>query len=296
MTTDHHAVANQAAHPSASEVFRGALRQAKVMLRIHLLTPASLISWLFFPVVGFVVLFLLRGKQVMDSDLSLAQIGVPGILTMYLISAGFFGISAALLTESEDGTLLRAKAVPHGMTSHLVGNVITHSVIALVPILLLLLAAIPFFSGVAPSTASQWLTFIWVSLLGLAAILPWGAVFGALAKGPASIAWASIIIYGSMSISGIFYPLAALPGWLQLIGKLLPTYWIGLGFRSALLPGEAVVLELGQTWATGVTALVLAAWAVVGMVIVPATLRRLARRQSGSRVAAARERVLSRGY
>ncbi len=296
MTTDRPVAANRAARPSANGVFRGALRQAKVMLRIHLLTPASLISWLFFPVAGFIVLFLLRGKQVMGSELSLAQIGVPGILTMYLISAGFFGISAALLTESEDGTLLRAKAVPHGMTSHLVGNVMTHSVIALVPILLLLFAAMPFFPGVAPATASQWLTFLWVSLLGLAAILPWGAVFGTLAKGPASIAWASVIIYGSMSISGIFYPLAALPGWLQIIGKLLPTYWIGLGFRSALLPGEAVVLELGQTWATGATALVLAAWAVVGMVSAPPALRRLARRQSGSLVAAARERVLSRGY
>ncbi len=286
---------NRVARGSAGQVIRGALRHAKTSLRIHLFTASSLISWLFFPVLGLIIIYLLRDQKVMDTDINMAQVGVPGILAMYLVSAGLFGIAASLLTESEDGTLLRAKTVPHGMTSHLLGNVITHTVIALAP-MVLLLGAMPLVANEAPASVGQWLTFVWVALLGLAATLPWGAVFGAVARGPASLGWGSILVYGSMAISGIFYPLAALPGWLQLIGKILPTYWIGLGFRSALLPEEAVVLELGQTWATGPTALVLGAWTVFGMIVAPAALRRIARRQSGSRVAAARERVLSRGY
>lgn len=103
-------------------------------------------------------------------------------------------------------------------------------------------------------------------------------------------------IYLSFAVSGIFYPIAALPPWLQYLGQALPTYWIGLGYRSAMLPPEAVALELGGSWNLGLTALVLAGWTVIGFVLAPMALRRLSRRQSGSRVAAARDRVMSQGY
>jgi ABC-2 type transport system permease protein len=39
-----------------------------------------------------------------------------------------------------------------------------------------------------------------------------------------------------------------------------------------------------------------AAWAVFGMLLAPILLRRMARRQSGSAVAVARQRILSAGY
>ncbi len=286
MTTDH----------PAATIVSGALRQCKTELRIQLLSPASVVSWLFFPVIGLVVLILMGDRHVMGSDVDLAQIGVPGVLTMYLITGGLIGIAGALVTESEDGTLLRAKAIPNGMRSHLLGNVVTYTVVALAPILVLLLASMPVVDGVAPSTPARWLTFAWVAVLGLAATLPWGAALGALLRGPIALLWVAIAAYAMIAISGVFYPLAALPDWLQLIGRILPTYWIGLGLRSALLPDDAVALEFGQTWATGPTVLVLATWAVIGIVIAPIALQRLARRQTGSVVAAARERVMSRGY
>ena len=44
---------------------------------------------------------------------------------------------------------------------------------------------------------------------------------------------------GLIAISGIFYPITALPGWLQWIAQVFPVYWLGLGMRSALLPDAA---------------------------------------------------------
>ena len=41
---------------------------------------------------------------------------------------------------------------------------------------------------------------------------------------------------------------------------------------------------------------VLGVWAVVGLVLAPIVLRRMARRQTGSAIAAARDKVMSRGY
>jgi ABC-2 type transport system permease protein len=71
-------------------------------------------------------------------------------------------------------------------------------------------------------------------------------------------------------------------------------YWLGLGMRSALLPDSAVVVEIGQSWRPWATLGVLAAWAVIGLVLAPILLRRMARRESGSSVAARRERALQR--
>jgi ABC-2 type transport system permease protein len=64
--------------------------------------------------------------------------------------------------------------------------------------------------------------------------------------------------------------------------------------RSALLPADAAAVEIGDSWRHLETAAVLGAWAVAGLLIAPAVLRRMARHESGSAVAARRDRALRR--
>lgn len=282
--------------PSAiPTIARGAARQARVELRIQVLSWMGL-SWLLLPAIGLLVLFFLRGQEVKESDITLAQVGVPGLLAMYLVSVGLMGVAGQLMTERDDGTLLRAKVVPHGLSSHLLGNVLVFLGVSLAPAAVLLVAGSLLVAGVRPSTAGGWWTLLWISVLGLFATLPIGAVLGALARTPVMLGLASLLIYGSLAISGVFYPLSALPGWLQILGQTLPTYWVGLGMRSALLPEAAVALEIGGSWRTVETVLALGLWTALGLTLAPVALRRMARRQSGSVVAAAQQRVLSRGY
>ena len=92
-----------------------------------------------------------------------------------------------------------------------------------------------------------------------------------------------------IAISGIFYPVQALWGWVQVVAQVFPMYWMGLGMRSAFLPDSYVGAEIGDSWRTLETVAVLGTWAVVGALVAPALLRRMSRRQSGSQVAAARE-------
>jgi ABC-2 type transport system permease protein len=93
---------------------------------------------------------------------------------------------------------------------------------------------------------------------------------------------------GLIAISGIFYPITALPGWLQGIGQAFPIYWMGLGMRHALLPDSMAAVEIGGEWRTVTMFAVLALWAVVSMALAPRLLRRMSRRESGSAVAARR--------
>jgi ABC-2 type transport system permease protein len=53
-------------------------------------------------------------------------------------------------------------------------------------------------------------------------------------------------------------------------------------------------VELGDSWRHPETVGVLAVWAVGGLLVAPVVLRRMARRESGSRVAERRERALRR--
>jgi ABC-2 type transport system permease protein len=128
-----------------------------------------------------------------------------------------------------------------------------------------------------------------VLVLGLLATLPWGAIIGSLAKSPNSAFGLTMLpIMGLTAISGIFYPIAALPGWVQGVAQAFPIYWLGLGIRSALLPDAAAAVELSGSWRHLATAAVLGAWALAGLVIAPAVLRRMARRESGSSMEARR--------
>jgi ABC-2 type transport system permease protein len=104
--------------------------------------------------------------------------------------------------------------------------------------------------------------------------------------------WGMLPVLVLTGISGIFFPLQIMWGWVQVVAQVFPTYWIGLGMRSAFLPEAAAAVEVGDSWRSGLTVLVLAAWAVFGLLVTPRVLRRMARRQSGSQVQEAREAAL----
>jgi ABC-2 type transport system permease protein len=53
-------------------------------------------------------------------------------------------------------------------------------------------------------------------------------------------------------------------------------------------------VEIGHSWRHLETLGVLGAWATVGLILAPIVLRRMARRESGSRVADRREKMLQR--
>jgi ABC-2 type transport system permease protein len=96
----------------------------------------------------------------------------------------------------------------------------------------------------------------------------------------------SLPLLGLVAISGIFYPITVLPGWLQGIAQVFPVYWLGLGMRSALLPPDAASVEIAGSWRSPETAAVRGAWALAGLIIAPLILKRMARRESGSRESA----------
>jgi ABC-2 type transport system permease protein len=253
----------------------------------------DLTQMLAFPVLSVIVLLFLRGHHLAGTAFSLGSLTLPGLLSLNIAIGGLFGVTMQISPDREDGTLLRAKAIPSGMSAYVLGKVLLTSVTTLIGLAVLLIVGPLAFPGVAVS-ATGWLTLVWVLILGLLACVSLGAAVGALLPGPDFLPLILLPLGAVTAISGIFYPITHLPGWLQAIGQVFPLYWMGLGLRAALLPSSMRAVELGGQWDLPYVLLVLVLWSAVGLAFAPPMLRRMARRESGSRVAARRERAMLR--
>ncbi|WP_336030308.1 ABC transporter permease [Geodermatophilus sp. FMUSA9-8] len=249
--------------------------------------------YLFTAVGTVLLLWFNRDNEIGDSGIFYPTYALPSILGALVAFGVVIGPAFALAMEREDGTLLRHKALPHGMQGYVTGQLTYHSLSLLPSLLTILVPSLLLFDGLMSGGAAGWLTVAWVVVLGLLATLPLGMVLGSVVPGTQKVGtWGMLPVLTLTAISGIFFPLQALWGWVQGLAQVFPVYWIGLGLRSAFLPDAAVTLEVGDSWRTGLTVLVLAAWAVAGALVTPRVLRRMARRQSGSTVEAAREASL----
>lgn len=273
---------------------RAGMRRGFIEIRQTLTSGSELSNYLFFPVITLIVMFFLRGVSVPGSNFSLSSVTIPSVLGMQIAFGGLIGIAIALLTEREDGTLLRAKALPNGMLGYLIGKILQFSGMSLISLAIILVPSAFLFDGLQLSSPGAWLTLAWVLVIGLVATMPIGAIFGSLISNPSSLGLVMLPFMGLTAISGIFYPITSFPVWLQWIAQFFPVYWLGLGMRSALLPGSLVSVEIGDSWRHLETLGVLGIWAVIGLVLAPMVLRRMARRESGSSVAERREKAMQR--
>ncbi|MEU7003322.1 ABC transporter permease [Nonomuraea sp. NPDC046570] len=279
-------------NPTAGAIRAGWTR-GLIELRQSFTNGGDLFSHLLWPALMLTVMFFMRDTAFGSSGLLLGTLALPSILGAN-VAMGMVSMSQQLTAEREDGTLLRAKATPNGMQGYLVGKVVTVSGMLLADLAIFLIPGLFIIDGLAVGSLGSWLTLAWVLVLGMVAALPIGAILGSVFTTTRSQGLLQLPILGMVAISGIFYPIASIPEWLQWIAQIFPFYWLGLGMRSALLPDGAAGIEIGESWRHLETIGVLGAWAVLGLVLAPIVLRRMARRESGSSVAERRETALQR--
>jgi ABC-2 type transport system permease protein len=238
-------------------------------------------------------LLIRRGERVDGTDLLVTSVALPSIVAGLIAFGVVIGPAYSLAMEREDGTLLRHKVIPHGMQGYFTGHLLLHSLGVLPQLLIILVPSFLLFDDVMAGGAAGWLLVAVVVVLGMLATMPIGMIIGAVVPSTQKVGtWGMLPVLVLSGISGIFFPIQQLWGWVQVLAQIFPMYWIGLGMRSAFLPESAAALEVADSWRTAETVLVLGVWAVVGAVVTPIVLRRMARRQSASQVEAARQAAL----
>lgn len=272
---------------------RSGVRRGILEFRQSFVTSTDIFALVFPTLILLVVMIFMRDATIGQTGFSLGTMSLSSVLGMTVAFNGMMTVSQQLAVEREDGTLLRAKAIPNGMFGYLIGKIVMVAGLTVISVLALLIPGMFLFDGLAP-TAGGWFTLVWVLVLGLIATMPIGAVLGSLFDNPRNVGVMMLPIMGLVAVSGIFGPLGEMSGWMQFIGQLFPIYWLGLGMRSALLPDSMSIVEIGGSWRTLETVGVLGLWAIVGLVVAPIVMRRMARRESGASVAARREKALQR--
>jgi ABC-2 type transport system permease protein len=271
---------------------RVGLARGGIELRQSLTNPTDLWTYLFPALALLATIFFMGDAKVPGTDFSLGSRTLPSAFGMNIAFGGLITVAQVLLLDREDGTLLRAKATPRGMSGYLVGKVVLVGGMTLIGLVLQLASGLLLVDGLHVGLGG-WLTLIWLVPLAFVATMPLGAVLGSIFESPKSMALIMLPMVGLIAVSGIFYPITSMPGWVQGFAQVFPVYWLGLGMRSVFLPGSLAVVELTHSWRHLATFGVLGLWAVLGLALAPGILRRMARRESGSAVAARRERAIA---
>lgn len=278
----------------ASAIRAGALRGA-IEMRNSLQKPADLAYYVIGAVSFSLALWFFRDQLVPELGISTASIIFPSVMALMTLFVATYGLATLVSTEREDGTLLRLSILPAGTFTYAWGQTVRT------------LLELAFTFGIFTILASILVPDLWIRgaagallalgflLLGILACLPLGFVVGAIFSNPRSVGgWGFLVVGAIVYASGIVVPLSELPMWVQVIGQVLPLYWLGLGLRSALLPEGFATIEIAESWRTLESVGMLGLWAIVGAVLAPLLLQRVARKESFATLATRREKAMQR--
>lgn len=212
------------------------------------------------------------GTTEVAPDVTLSQYFVTGMIASGIVYTAFQNLAIAIPQERDDGTLKRLAGTPMPPAAYFVGKVGLVFVSYVAQVTLLLGIGMLLFDLRLPDTVGDWVTFGWVSVLGLVTCTLLGIAFSAVPRtGRGASAVVSPIVLVLQFASGVFFQWSELPGWMQQLASLFPLKWLAQGMRSVFLPDSFQSQELAGSWELGRTALMLLAWAVVSFVLASRT-------------------------
>ncbi|MHA6760183.1 ABC transporter permease [Streptacidiphilus sp. PAMC 29251] len=225
------------------------------------------------PVVMLLLLgFIYRGTDP-DSGVSTQQIFTTGMIGVGIMGSSLQSLSLQIAGERRNGTLKRLRGTPLPKSSYFIGKFVMVLVSSVGQGVVLLGVGRLFFGVRLPVDAAHWLTLGWVYLLGVAGCSLLGIAYSNLMRSADSGAVAMLPMMVLQFISGVFVIFSQLPHTLQVVASFFPLKWICQGMRSALLPQAYAQTEPAGGWEHGRIALVLAVWAVAGLLLCLKTFR-----------------------
>lgn len=181
-------------------------------------------------------------ESVVSDELSYVDFIVPGILAMTLMTSGLMGMSLVFVSYREKGILRRIKVSPLPLSRFIGSELLAALLMALVQAVILLAVGKLVFRI---QVRGNYLYIAFLVILGAASFLALGFLVASLTSSMKTAQMASnAISFPMMFLSGVFFPLAILPGFLVVVAKLLPLYYLGHALREVMIKGSS----LWQVW------------------------------------------------
>jgi ABC-2 type transport system permease protein len=160
---------------------------------------------------------------------------IPGLISMVL---GFPALSVALTLahEREHGTLEQLMATPIGRTELMLGKMVPYVIVGLVNVIVIPILAMMWFK--VPFNGNFILFFL-LSAIFLFAMLSMGIVIGVFMHTQAAALALSflLVFFPGFFLTGIFFPIVAMPEIMRLEAMFLPGTHYAIITRGVFLPG-----------------------------------------------------------
>jgi ABC-2 type transport system permease protein len=260
--------------PAPPSTARIALARVGLELRLFFRERQQVAFSFAYPVVMLLIFAAVLGGDERPGDIPFTQYFLAGIAATGIMLVSFQAVGTSVAAEREAGQLERLQLLGTPPVAYFAGKAGQVLVTAAAQLALLLPVARYAYDVPLPADLAHWLTFGWVAVLSALAGTVLGVAVSALPGSATSATTAiSALAIVLQFFSGVFFGFLELPGWMQQVAALFPLKWMTQGMRSAFLPEEAGAFEIAGGWEHGRTALVLAAWVIIGLVICVRTFR-----------------------
>ena len=157
---------------------------------------------------------------------------VPGIIAMSVMTSSLSGAVNMNAELRQKGVIRKLSTTPITHGDWVLSNILYQVILAVISATAILLVSYAVFN--VSLRIDAWLpTFIVLEVFAFAGI---GMILTRVAKeAESAMAAANAIMYPMMFLSGSFFPLEMMPGFLQKIARILPLYYGNEGLRSAMV-------------------------------------------------------------
>ncbi len=198
--------------------------------------------------------FTVASEQLSTKSLRPFDYTFAGLLGFSIIGLGIFGPVNYFPELKKQGVLRRLHTTPLKVWQYFMANVYSQSVIGLMSLLLMFIAAFIFFHLRISSNVIELVIFLVFSIVMILGI---GLAIGGWAKDQNQAApLSNIVVFPMLFLSGTFFPRFLMPEWLQQLSALLPLTPVIEGIRLIATEGK-------HLWQLGPQLGLMAIWTVV---------------------------------
>jgi ABC-2 type transport system permease protein len=157
---------------------------------------------------------------------------VPGIIAMSVMTSSLSGAVNMNAELRQTGVIRKLSTTPITRTDWILSNILYQFVLAVISTMAILVVSYAVFS--VRLQINAWLfVFIVLEVFAFGGI---GMILTRVAnEAESAAAAANFIMYPMMFLSGSFFPLEMMPGFLQTIARILPLYYVNEGLRAAMV-------------------------------------------------------------
>lgn len=167
---------------------------------------------------------------------------IPGILGFSLMNSGIIGIATAFVSFREKGILRRIKVTPFALWKFLLARIVAGLALSLATSGILILLGRALWGLTVRGNP---LLIIGVIIVVSMAMLAIGYAIAAVSRNTETAAsYANLVTFPMMFLSGVFFPLGAMPTWLRPVINIMPLKYGVEALRQPMLYGHGV----GAIW------------------------------------------------